>query len=550
MIYYLTEGRIPHNLDLDVLITKIDGNITFRNKIKEGIVYFLSLLSFIDDYPDYWLVNDFLIINDARLAKIVGKGGNKSRTKIIKDLLESNGIVEVLPYRKGKKSTGFRFCNLYNSGVYINIPLHENILDNLLKHEYLEHKLFLDNFNKTNNHLSYNFDTNNFNILHDNLVHAIKEVVELGVEAIRNKRKFTTDSLRALFSYFGKHFKLLMKLENGEYGFSPSITNNRLYTTFNRSPKLFRKFIQVNHQDIGEVDIRSCQIYLLACIFNGSFSSSTSDEVKFNLKSIYPELYKTIQDLKYINPSRKPSNNHEFIGIFVNDAYKKLLEEFTNFDFATNDFYTHISNFAFKEYPNIFEKKINASSDSGRDIVKKNIMSYLFDDVEKHRDSNDIINLLVIKYKSIEYILTSFYSLYSKRDLALLLQRTEAYLILEEATRDIYHFDKNIPVFTIHDCIVTTTSNLANVKNIIEAKVSSITGKAVGLKVSIISGGKAFSESEINEILSKTIIKSSTQMKKVHRNTNNVNIEFAIEYLFKDSKKDSIYWRSLLLPSM
>jgi len=204
MIYYLTEGKIPYNLDLEALITNVDGNITFRNKVKEGVVYFLSLLSFIDDYPDYWLVNDFLIINDARLAKIVGKGGNKSRTKIIKDLLASNGVIEVLPYEKGKKSTGFRFCHSYNSGVYVNVPLHKNILDNLLKHEYLQHKLFLDNFNKTNDHLCYYFEANNFNILHDNLRHAIIEVIELSVESIKNKRKFTNDSLRALFVYFGE----------------------------------------------------------------------------------------------------------------------------------------------------------------------------------------------------------------------------------------------------------------------------------------------------------------------------------------------------------
>ena len=49
MKYYLGYGRIPQNLDFDSLINNLDGNVTYKRKIKEGIIYFLSLLSNLDE---------------------------------------------------------------------------------------------------------------------------------------------------------------------------------------------------------------------------------------------------------------------------------------------------------------------------------------------------------------------------------------------------------------------------------------------------------------------------------------------------------------------
>jgi hypothetical protein len=216
MKYYLGYGRIPQNLDIDSLINNLDGNVTYKRKIKEGIIYFLSLLSNLDEYPEYWLKNEYFIINDSRLSKIVGKGGVKSRTAVIKNLLISNKVVESIPYRFKEKSTGFRLTNEYISGEFINIPFSDDILNNLKKYEFADYEQYKDLIDGKYSHLAYNFKVNEFNILDDDLKLALRNLLEIANQMVVNKRKYSNVSLKSLLSYIGKNLAQLNKLVVGD----------------------------------------------------------------------------------------------------------------------------------------------------------------------------------------------------------------------------------------------------------------------------------------------------------------------------------------------
>lgn len=546
MNYYLGCGRIPYNLDLDLLLVDVKGNVTFKRKIKEGIVYFLSLLSNLEEYPDYWLKDGYFILNDARLAKIVGKGGVKSRTAFIKSLLIENNIVESIPYKIKERSMGFRFTKEYNSGEYISVPFGDYILNNLKKYEYVGYEQYVKLLDEKYSHLTYNVQNHRFNILQDELRSALTSLVNIGLDAVKNKKKYKIESLRSLFSYIGKNIAILNKLVDGDLNVSVSTTNNRLYSVLTQVPRIFRRFLQIDNCDIGEVDIKSCQLYLLACILKSDFS--ISEDVGFNLHTIYDELYQKIKEFDIVNPSRQIGRSNLCLGIYFNDTQMDSISEFTDFDFSNNDFYEFIYNSAIDRLPILFDGKKGYSNNiDGRISVKSNVMNYLFDDKEISRETNNIVYFLGMKFNVLEYFLTSFFSWYSKRDLAILLQRSEAYLVLEKATKIIYDKDNSIPIFTIHDCVISTTQNLDTIKNNIERIISSLTGKKVGVKTGIITKRGIFNEQSIQEILSRTVIDNNLKLTKFKRNIRSKHIELAIDFVYNESVDEAVYWKSMLL---
>ena len=47
--FFIKDGQIPFNLNLEEIIEGVDGNKTKKKFIEDGMVYFLSLLT-IDNY--------------------------------------------------------------------------------------------------------------------------------------------------------------------------------------------------------------------------------------------------------------------------------------------------------------------------------------------------------------------------------------------------------------------------------------------------------------------------------------------------------------------
>ncbi len=545
MKYYLGYGRIPQNLDIDKIVETLDYNITYKRKIKEGIIYFLSLLSNLDDYPEYWLKNEYFIINDSRLAKIVGKGGDKSRTAVIKNLLIKHNVVESIPYKFKEKSTGFRLTSDYVSGDFMSVPFSDDILNNLKKYEFSDYEQYKDLIDGRYSHLANNFNVNSFNILEDDLRLALRNLLEIAGDVVINKRKYSNISLKSLLSYIGKNLAQLNKLASGDVNLSVSTSNNRLYSLLTQVPRLFRRFLQINNNDIGEVDINACQLYILACILRSDFSISTSKG--FNLMTIYPDLYQKIKDFDFINPSRQVGRNSAYLGVYIDDRSKKSLAEFSDFDFANNDFYEHAYDSAIKQFPQVFaEKKGFINKIEGRNSIKNNVMNFLFDEKEVNRDMNRIIYFLGLKYGAVDYIITSFLGWYSKQELAILLQRCEAYLVLENVTKAVYDKKNSAPIFTIHDCIISTIDNLETIKHVMEKKIRSITGKSIGVKTKLITNGGLFDTNSINEILSKTIVDNKLKFDKASRNIRSKHIELAIDYIYQDIPEQANKWKSIV----
>lgn len=554
MKYKLKEGRVPSNLNIDELINNIERNETYKQFVKDGMVYFLSLLCIDEEYPDHMVENGYIILNDKMLQEVIGKGGKTSRTATIKNILKYNKIIDCLPYDKKKKSYSFRLNENYNTGCTLSIEFSERISGVLAKinstktsKQIAEELLLFDNDNKEYPHLIDQFNVHDFSVDHNLLKAFLLAVVDKSTDYYADK-KYTNYSFLSLFSFIGKSLKLLTKLEERSINFNSSENNHRFYNGLTNLPKVLRQFLFINGKEIGEVDMSACQVYIFASILNPQFCSSESDS-EYHINNIYPKLMHFFKNLDIINFSRKPGNTNYVLGEYFNDNDKKEIEEFSDFDFANKDFYSSLAEDIFKK-----ETDLEVINDEviklNRNSVKKSIMNILFNSNEIHRGADRVNRGFETKYPQVDNFITLFHRLYTSRDFAILLQRCEAFIVLEKATFNILENHPTAPIFTIHDCIITTMDHIKLVEYEMVKEIEELTKKKVGVKSEQISFHRQSpNETQIDEILLKHKITSKSLNKKLI-NINESNIDLAVKYLYGDNPVKLAEWNEKLKRSI
>lgn len=551
MKYKLKEGRVPSNLNIDELINNIERNETYKQFVKDGMVYFLSLLCIDEEYPDHMVENGYIILNDKMLQEVIGKGGKTSRTATIKNILKYNKIIDCLPYDKKKKSYSFRLNENYNTGCTLSIEFSERISGVLAKinstktsKQIAEELLLFDNDNKEYPHLIDQFNVHDFSVDHDLLKAFLLAVVDKSTDYYADK-KYANYSFLSLFSYIGKSLKLLNKLEERNINFNSSENNHRFYNGLTNLPKVLRQFLFINGKEIGEVDMSACQVYIFASILNPQFCSSESNS-EYHINNIYPKLMHFFKNLDIINFSRKSGNTNYVLGEYFNDNDKREIEEFSDFDFANKDFYSSLAEDIFKK-----ETGLEVINDEviklNRNSVKKSIMNILFNSNEIHRGADRVNRGFETKYPQVNSFITLFHRLYTSRDFAILLQRCEAFIVLEKATFNILKNHPTVPIFTIHDCIITTMDNIKLVENEMVKEIEEVTNKKVGVKSKQISfHNQSSGEVQIDGILLKHKITSKESLEKKLINIKEANIDSALEYLYNDDPEKKAEWKGRL----
>lgn len=555
MKYKLKEGRVPTNLNIEELINNINRNVTYKKFVKDGMVYFLSLLCIDEEYPDHMVENGFIILNDKILQEVIGKGGNLSRTATIKNILIKNNIIDYLPYEKKKKSYGFRLNENYNTGYTLSTKFSKRISGVLAKinstktsKPITEELLLFDNENKEYPHLVNQFNIHVFTV-DDNLLRTfLMAVVDKSTDFFGSKT-YSNYSFLSLFSFIGKSLKLLNKLKEHDINFNSSDNNHRFYNGLTNLPKVLRQFLFVNGKEIGEVDISACQVYIFASVLNPKFCSADNG-MEYHINNIYPKLMTFFKNLDMVNFSRISGNNHYLLGEYVNGNDKKEIERFSDFDFAKKDFYSSLAEDILKQETGIEEINDEVIK-LNRNSVKKSIMNILFNKNEIHREADRVNRGFGANYLQVDKFITLFHQLYTSRDFALLLQRCEAFIVLEKATFNIIRKHPTVPIFTIHDCIITTMDNIKLVEGEMVKEIEEVTKKKVGVKSEQISfHNQSPNEAQIDGILLKHKITSKESLKKKLINIKESNIDFALEYLYNDSPIKKAEWQSRLTRSI
>jgi hypothetical protein len=528
-------GSIPSNLNLDDLFLGIKGNKTRIRFLKEGMVYFLSLLT-PDNYYGDKFKDGFITLSTKVLEKTIGKG---RPTEIIKILRDKN-VIEIRSYRVGHYSRGYRYSEEYQNVKPITIDFSDRINDRLSKY-------FKQNgeygFNRTSqkeySHIFTQFDPHKHKLGFDSdRVHAfIKSLGNTLIQKSSKLRTYEYQTLESIFNYFGRIVLIIDDIENSRYHLSISPTNHRFHSNLTSLPKIIRHFLLIDRSPIGEVDIMSSQPYILSTILNDPFYNSMGKG--YNLHNIYEELEKEMKSsLKTVIPSNKKENPHYVLGTYLGQKQFESIVEFSQYDF-TSDFYEHLLNKGLSSHPEfIHSSKV---FEKGREYIKKYFIRNLFNKNENERGRNLVGELIKRTYPGLLTYSDDVNYYYPTNNLPLLLQRIESYLVLNRVCKYIHLNHPTVPFFTIHDCIITTHSNIKLVKDVSYELISKITGKSVGLTPKYFDPSTEPNDTIINKTWNKVRITKPDDYAEKRVNFTYPNIVKGIDILFDG--KENRYWR-------
>jgi len=220
------------------------------------------------------------------------------------------------------------------------------------------------------------------------------------------------------------------RINRREFSFFIDSFGHRLHTSLTNLSKELRPFVSYDDQALVELDIKAAQPYMaLKIIF---------DYIKKNRPEISRRLY--------------PEN--EYNNLIAQLRTTPQLNGLANYIEAVNsDFYSYIQ----QHYLIYFGYK-----PSIRDDVKKVMFEVLFSKNEsKSRAKSLFKNLFQFPFFVLSELKNDDY-----KNLARLLQNLESDIILNKVCRKISDINPEIPIFTVHDAILTTHQHLETVQKI------------------------------------------------------------------------------------
>lgn len=409
-------GYYPSNFDLESF--SIDNNLP-PGKVAAILHQFIIKGNRSDDESDIQL-------NAEVLRRIVGAKYNK-----IMECLLVNGIIEnTRGYKIGEYSRAYKL-----SAIYLNCP---GLKKYQIEPGFLNDSLKAKNQAKVESRYLADLKLPKIqrsNILPDSIFneryqHLIKWFLdgkltiddEKAITIIENQINRNEEPDRYL-----SYIVMVDTIKENDFQLI-SDKNHRFYSNITNLPKVLRGCLLYNGEELIGIDVSNTQPLLLGYIC----------EPKFLIKLLKS---KDIQVDK-----RKLVNMIEYLDSFPIESYPNDLEEYRNL----------------VEEGILYEELTKIDPEFTRDSIKKLLIVYIND---SGKSTNKGMKKLRIAFKerfpTIAFLLEVLKSIdytYSSSTL----MTTEANLFIQEFPQLFYFIkqNQNIPIFTIHDCFMTTKSNI------------------------------------------------------------------------------------------
>ncbi len=487
--------RIINSVNVAGLVDALNTSPTRAANLKHKIYYFLSLIT--DTNDNYRLNNNnggYHNLCSCELKKVLGS----KDFYIIRELLlnPDDPIIEVdnsWHNPNGAKSSGYcqgyRITHKYNTGevVFKTIPKKLSKViskytdkDTSAADAAPDYKFLLEQFES--NTLSFDPKVYKF----------ISNFSQQLLVRIQNNNPY---QIKLVHNLIGRWIYYIKQIEDYKSWCKVSPKNHRLNSSITNLPRLLRPFLLFNGESLTCVDVTSSQPYLLSSIMQAKFYNES--RVGYNLKTIYPELYRELIENGSIDTSNTGigyySSNTGYTNSFISNLSNSSSFMWCNFftapdiDSITNytqapfylDFYTDLLN-RYYTYNNI-PKRVAQKED--REKLKGTMMFVLFDENKGHRNNNLQIQMFQSVYPGVEKWLNQIHTLIGKKRFSYLLQRAESYLLLNVICKEFIEQHPTAPLITIHDGIFTTKEYVRNLNGFVLRRLREITGIIAGCKI-------------------------------------------------------------------
>jgi hypothetical protein len=493
--YLKMKIRINPSINVAGLVDALKASPTRAANLKHKIYYFLSLIT--DTNDNYRLNNNnggYHNLCSCELKKVLG---NKDFYIIRELLLNPNDpIIEVdnsWHNPNGANSSGYcqgyRITHKYNTGEVTFITIPNKLSKVITKYAAKEESPAVSAPDYT--FLLNQFESNTLSF--DPLVYDyIRNFGQQLFQKVRVNNEFQT---MLIYNLIGRWLYYIEQISSGNPWRKVSNTNHRLNSSITNLPRLLRPFLLFNGEALTCVDVTSSQPYLLSSIMQAKFYNES--RVGYNLKTIYPELYRELIDNGSIDTSNTCigyySSNTGYTNSFISNLSNSSSFMWCNFFTAPDidsianytqapfylDFYTDLLN-RYYRYNNV-PKRVAQKED--REKLKGTMMFVLFDENKGHRNNNLQIQMFQSVYPGVEKWLNQIHTLIGKKRFSYLLQRAESYLLLNVICKEFIEQHPTAPLITIHDGIFTTIEYVRNLNGFVLRRLREITGIIAGCKI-------------------------------------------------------------------
>lgn len=422
---------IPEKVNLEEII--IDNPPNFKFQIDEA-KYILHLISAIrykrkkDKSANYkWQKKDypFTMLHAQLLQRRVRKFNLYLSYFIKIGLIASDGF-----YIPRKKSLGYKFTEKYLSPVKEHSITKKTLLKSLSKTIRLKssdsRKFAIDVNIEDFTHLSKWFNDK----LTINYEEA-SEFIEKKLEDEIHSRGF-----ESAVNSFNQRKIGILKMKYKKYDMKFDTTAGRLHTNLTQISGDLRKYIRYDGKSLVAIDIKNSQPYLLLAFLNPDLIEKHG--LIESIKLYNHDFNETI--LSPLNTYYDSKNVQEYLKLASSGKlYERFIEYMVSKGLLANDL---------------------SNNDEKRKIVKSEVLTALY---SKNKSIGFKPYMQAFKelfpdvYKIIYHIKKGKKNAHCA--LACSLQNFEAKLVLDIATRKIALKYPNLPIFTIHDSIVTTEGN-------------------------------------------------------------------------------------------
>lgn len=261
----------------------------------------------------------------------------------------------------------------------------------------------------------------------------------------------------------------IIKIQNGEYFFSHKPeTDGRFHSSITTFPKHLRKHLRYNGEKLAEIDISASVPFMFYYLLS-------------NINNTNSNLYNIITPNKNYHINYMLAKDSVSLGnreiqhfgdlVLKGKFYESFIPDFDKLCIDNNSYWQYIS--IKKRQKELFahnnfrmEKAENELSyEEKKNVLKKNILSMLNAKCGNYKYEEQIFKN---KFSTIYEFIQTFKKEEHKPFSHMMLQ-IESFFMLKIIARNLNNKHKRqIPFFTLHDCIITTESNMLFVKNFME----------------------------------------------------------------------------------
>ncbi|MDL5513975.1 hypothetical protein QSE00_19315 [Arenibacter sp. M-2] len=234
--------------------------------------------------------------------------------------------------------------------------------------------------------------------------------------------------------YLNEMFQII-DLSNGVYRFyNKDETDARLHTNISRLPKVYRQYLTYNNNHLVEVDLSNSIIYFLSMLTSNRVNNSVLNKFPFLLM-----FYKTLEtlDTRETDLLKELSTNGKFYDYFI----PSFEDRYTSDDLTT-----------------MFEQEndgdYNGHFDQKRKVAKRQILAMIFAASDAYKVEQDIFFFV---FPDLLNTINAFKDKHDYEKLSHTLLQLESHYMLDVVAREFNRVNaKKAPIFTLHDCLITT----------------------------------------------------------------------------------------------